>query len=897
MRYPPVLQFVRPLLRPKRTAILEACLIGLVAAFAVVILRQGIGLLGGWRVHLAQQGPAWLVLSGIGAVGGFLAGWLVERVAPETAGSGIPQVKAVLARVPIPLDLRVAAVKLLGAVLALGSGLTLGREGPTIQMGAAIGAQLSRWFPTSPDHRRQLIAAGAGAGLAASFNAPLAGVLFVVEELLRDVSGFTLGTAILASFIGSVVARLLGGRGLDVNLAAVPVQANFHAVDIPFYLLLGLLAGVLGPLFCRGILASLTINRRVLKLSMPWRMALAGCLSGLVVSVLPLPFRDHAGLRASLVTGAADWQTMAIAFGAHAVLTMLAYGSGAPGGLFAPILVLGSALGYMVGAGEQQLLGVGLPTTYALVGMGAFFSAVSHVPITSVVIIFEMTTDFNLVLPLMVGSVVAYFVADKVDSASLYDHLLAWNGIELERSPSAEPEWANLRAADVMQRRVETLASQLSVEEAMQAFSRSHHRGFPVVDDGKLVGIITQSDLAQAAARSATVLRDLMTPQPVTVSPDDTLNQVLYLLNRYKLSRLPVTEGRRLVGIITRADIIRVEADRLTGESDRPGPQTAPSYCVYQTRSPTVGQGRLLVPLGNPQTADLLLQMAVAIARDRHYEIECLRVIQISRHQLPTETSVDTLESRRLLQRAVRLGRDLHIPVHTQIRVAHDPAQAVLETIEERHINLICMGWKGSTTTPGRVFGSTMDTVIRQAACDVMLVKFGAGVALAPRSPIFAEAHRLPFGGEKARAAASLQNFDRWLLPIAGGPNAQRALHFLPGLIALSSHPKVRLYQVFTSLQAPMSSDLLVQDVEFLSQHLNCPVVATTAQDSSVAESIQDLALRDQTDVIVLGATREGLLQQVMQGNIPEAIARKSPCTVILVRGAIADEPPSAWGV
>ncbi|MBD2778121.1 response regulator [Iningainema sp. BLCCT55] len=206
------LKLYRQLLQPKRFAIFQACVIGLVAALAAVFLKQGVGALGGWRVHTTHLLPAWLVLPAIGLVGGLLSGWLVERVAPEAGGSGISQVKAVLAKVPMALNLRVAVVKLLSAVIALGSGLPLGREGPTLQVGAALANQLSRIFPTSPDYRRQMIAAGAGAGLAAAFNTPIAGVLFVVEELLQDVSGLTMGKAILASFIGAAISRWLGGQ-------------------------------------------------------------------------------------------------------------------------------------------------------------------------------------------------------------------------------------------------------------------------------------------------------------------------------------------------------------------------------------------------------------------------------------------------------------------------------------------------------------------------------------------------------------------------------------------------------------------------------------------------------------------------------------------------------------
>ncbi len=227
--------------------------------------------------------------------------------------------------------------------------------------------------------------------------------------------------------------------------------------------------------------------------------------------------------------------------------------------------------------------------------MGGFFSAVSKVPITAIVIVFEMTTDFNLVLPLMIVSVTSYLVAEKVVPGSLYEKLLQLNGITLTQKASVEGILTTLTAKDVMQQRVETLEVDMTIDEAIQAFSRSHHRGFPVVEEGKLVGIITQTDLLKIRERNLpndTVLREIMTHKPMTVTPIHNLGNVLYLLDRYQISRLPVVEGRKLIGIITRADIIRAEADHLNCDRAEMGPQPEPSYVVYQTRAPSIGRGR-----------------------------------------------------------------------------------------------------------------------------------------------------------------------------------------------------------------------------------------------------------------------------------------------------------------
>ena len=862
----------RQLVETKNLAIFEACAIGLVSGLAAVFLKQSIGWIGTWRVLASYELPAWFILPAIGLAGGLLSGWLIERYAPEASGSGIPQVKAVLANVGIALDLRVAIVKVLSVIAALGAGLNLGRQGPTVQVGAALAAQLSHWIPTSPECRRQLIAAGAAAGLAAGFNAPIAGVLFVVEEFLQDFSGLTLGTAILASFVGAVVSRLLGGQGLSLNNAIVS-QVTVSLQDVPFLLILGLVAGLLGAVFSRGIFVSLTFYRSVMRLGLPWKIGLAGLVSGLIIMLLPEEFRDSSELQIALSTGNTPWHMTLLIFVVKFGLTLIAYGAGTPGGLFTPSLVLGAALGDLVGILAHTLeawvgmplgvpVGISPTTTYALAGMGAFFSAVTRGPITAIVIVFEIRGDFNLVLPLMICSVIAYLISDRIASGSIYTRLLAWNGVQLQKDVTNET-WIGLTAADLMQRRVETLSSQMKLSEAVQAFSRSHHRGFPVVDDGRLVGIITQSDLADTSRRPIdpdAVLADLMTPQPVTVSPTDPLTQVLYLLNRFKVSRLPVTEGQKLVGIITRADIIRAEADQLIGESRQFGAQPEPSYVVYQTRSPATGKGRLLVPLSNPDTAPALIKLAAAIAQQQDYELECLHVIVISRSQAPAEAEVRTTAGRRLLRQAEAIGRTWDLQIHTQIRVAHDPAQAMLETIHERHIDRILMGWEGKTTTPGRVFGSAVDTIIRQAACELVLVKL-----------------------------VEQPTFNHWLLPIAGGPNAQAALRLLPALATLGKSPDVRICQVFNHEPSAQDISALRQVQQALSPLLSCPTLSRPIVSDSIAEAIVRLAWREDCDVIILGASRESLLNQVLHGNVPAAIARHSKRTVILVRGAIAD--------
>ncbi|BAU66456.1 Chloride channel core [Stanieria sp. NIES-3757] len=853
-----------------RYALIEACLIGILSGLAALLLKQGIGWLGGWRIKTAYEYGAIITLPITGLVFGTLAGWAIEILSPAAAGGGIPQVKAALARYPMPLNLRVALVKAVGTILVLGAGLTLGRRGPTVHIGAALAAQLSSWIPNSPTNRRQMIAAGAAAGLAAGFNTPIAGVLFVVEELMRDVSGLTLETAIVASFTGSVVSRSLGSA--DLNIPATMLrssqQSSFAAREIPFYIVLGILAGLLGVLFNHGILYGIKLNRQ-LKIPMPFRMGLAGLISGIIIAFLPAFFRDNSGLREFLISGGLSWQAVAIAFSAHFFLTILAYSCGAPGGLFAPALVMGSALGYLVGMAEVNLIASQSPYTFALAGMGAFFTAVVRVPVTAIVIVFEMTTDFNLVLPLMIVSAVAYIVAESFHRGSIYQHLLSASGIQLQEDAPNYDFLAKLKAVDVMQSQVETLSSSLTVEEAMKAISRSSHRGFPVMEEGALVGIITQSDLATANKKNDSILlKEIMTARPITANPTTSLGDVLYLLNRYQLSRLPVTQGSKLIGIITQSDIIKAEVQQLSGDREVTA-KPEPSYVAYRTRSPATGRGRILLPLSNPENASNLLQIAIAIARYQKYEIDCLQVISVPKYIYPAQAQIDLTANRTLMARLEQSGQKHNIPIHTQIRIANDTAEAILEAIAQEQINLLLMGWKGSTSSPDQIFGSVVDTLIKQAPCDLMLVKLGQKPYSFP--------HKLDRQG-------------LWLIPTAGGANTQKALKILPGLANFSGlvrTPKIKLCQIYSPTQSDLPLQHLSKTAAALRDKINLPVTILPIRAYSVSETIIRLTGTEKYDLILIGATSEGLLQNAVRGNIPEEIARKVDTTVIIFRNAL----------
>lgn len=859
-----------------RYAIAEACIIGFVSALAALLIKSGVNWLGSSRLTLSDTYGAIWVLPCFGLVFGSLAGLLIEQFSRPAGGGGIPQVKAALARYPIPLNWQVAVVKLLGTVLVLGSGMTLGRRAPTVHIGAALAAELSRWFPTSPEHRRQMIAAGAAAGLAAGFTTPIAGVLFVVEELMRDVSSLTLETAIVASFVGAVTS--LAFQSSDLNLThslSDSPAVHFTTSEIPFYLLLGILAGILGVLLNRSILALQQLQRQW-NISLAIRIGVIGLISGVAIAILPAFFQDNAGLREFVTSGELSWNQVLLTLVAHFILTVLAFSTDAPGGLFAPALIMGSALGYLVGDFGGLWQSQIAHTTFALAGMGAFFTSVVRVPVTAIIIVFELTGNFNVVLPLMVACATAYLVAESLFPRSLYDHLLEIKGIFLTEDKPGHDFLADIRAHQVMQGEVESLEESLTLAQVLPVMSNSHHRGFPVVRRGRLVGVFTQTDLANAAQESVHIpLREIMTPNPITVEPQAPLSDVLYLLNRYQLSRLPVVEGGdKLVGIITRTDIIREEVSQLGGQIIH---APHPGYSVYQSRSPLLGEGRILLPINEPNSALVLFQIAAAIAKKQNYEIDCLQVVKVSKAQTPSVQRVQWQQQRQLMHKLERIARHQGVLLHTEIKLAHSVTDTIIDTIQNRHSDLLILEWQGEMPIAGQIFGKITDRLIDQAQCALLMVKQGRNSHAYPQY-LAPDAH--------------------WLMPVAGGPNIEQMLEFLPGLFSLypeEKNPELLISKVYLPQQSNRYDPFydLKDLAERLGEQLQRPIVPIPICSKSVPDALSDLAEMRQCAAIVMGASREGLLKNVIHGNLPTQIATQTDTTVFIFRGPVAPPAPT----
>ena len=421
---------------------LAAAGVGVLVGLLGVAFRLSIGLLVGWRFDVLGFADAhlplawaWTLPVAFGAVGAGVGVWLSRRFAPEAAGSGLPRVEAVLQQHERPAGLNVVVVKFFGGALAIGSGLALGREGPTVQMGAIVGRLSSDRLKRLIGEPWTLMAAGAGAGLAVAFNAPLAAVIFVSEELLRRFSVRSISATLVATVCGTVVLRELLGSAPDFGVADLP-ETPLRV--LPGFLLLGLAAGLLGVVFNATLLATMNLFARARSWPRGATGALVGAGAGLLAWFHPFGVGGGENLvqdALNTVNGQEVWSALLTLFAVRFVLTMISYGCGAPGGIFAPLLVLGALLGQGFAGLGPWVTGSDTPlAACVIVAMAAFFTAVVRSPLTGVVLLLEMTGSWTLILPMMAASIMAYAVPELLGSRPVYDAL---RDREQKSSPAA----------------------------------------------------------------------------------------------------------------------------------------------------------------------------------------------------------------------------------------------------------------------------------------------------------------------------------------------------------------------------------------------------------------------------------------------------------------------------
>jgi chloride channel protein, CIC family len=392
------------------------------AVFRIVLERADVlrDQLITWAHGEALQGFA-LILVG-GAAAAAIATWLVRRFAPYASGSGIPHVEAVLRRDVPPAPFILLPVKFVGGVLAIGSGMALGREGPSVQMGASLAHLVATTFRTSWPDCRVLMAAGAGAGLATAFNSPIAGAVFVLEELVQRFEHRIAIAALAASATAIAVARALIGSAPDFSVEPL---APIVPLGQPLFLVLGAIAGLLAVGYNRMLLGAIALMGGLGRLPPEARAGLIGAAVATVAWFAPALVGGGDSITQRTLSGAVMVSFLPVAFLLRAVLGSASYAAGTPGGLFAPMLVLGAQLGLLFGAGAVALFpGLGLQAqAFAVVGMAAFFTGVVRAPLTGIVLIIEMTAAFNMLLPMLVACFAAMLVPTLLRDTPIYEAL------------------------------------------------------------------------------------------------------------------------------------------------------------------------------------------------------------------------------------------------------------------------------------------------------------------------------------------------------------------------------------------------------------------------------------------------------------------------------------------
>jgi len=502
----------------------------------------------------------WIAL--IPMAGGLLVGPIVFKFASEAKGHGVPEVMLAVARKGGIIRARVALAKAVASAICIGSGGSAGREGPIVQIGSAVGSAIGQVFKMSAARTKILVGCGAAAGISAVFNAPIAGVIFSLEIILGDYTIKTFSPVLLASVVASVVTRSFFGNHPAFE---VPDYSLVSAWEIPLYVILGGFCGTIAVLFTTSLHKTEVFFDR-LKVVPMLKPAIGGLMLGIIGIYFPQIFADgYDTIRLTLYGNMIVWLTLVLIF-LKIIATNLTLGSGNSGGIFAPSLFIGAVAGGTFGYFAHALFPAVTATegAYALVGMAALVAGTTHAPITAILIIFEMTSDYRIILPLMVAVVFSTLVARRIFEPSIYTIKLIKRGIFLKGGKDTAVLKAN-RVEDIMDQEFEALPAAMPLAKIMEKVEASKGTTFMVVDRlGKFVGILSFQDmlgiLTQHTLDYLVIAKDIATTDFVTVYPDDDLETALGRLNLKGFKMLPVVNRNDpsiILGVLRREDLIQ----------------------------------------------------------------------------------------------------------------------------------------------------------------------------------------------------------------------------------------------------------------------------------------------------------------------------------------------------
>lgn len=533
----------------KPCLLVQSVLVGLIVGVFVVIFKLSVESSFGVLQKNIVSGEYpfdWLWIPLVTTLGGALAGWLIFRFAPETSGSGIPYIKAVLSRVGLIVRMRSIVIKFLAGVAGIGTGMPLGREGPSVQLGAGAGAMVAKIFNRQGTHSDGLVAAGSGAALGAVFNAPIAGTIFVFEELLHKFSPVILFPVLVSTVTAAAVMRFFLGNHPSFEIPDLSAAIGWHSLVVCLFL--GIITGILAV----GFSWLIVYFRKLFssKKTFPqWsKPAIAGLVVGVVGCFLPLAMgAGNEAIELLLyhhLSGKVIIGLLIIRF----ILTPFCFGSGAAGGIFLPMLMIGAFIGYLTALGADSL---NLDVDYvviALAGMSAFMAAVVRTPITAVVMIFEMTGGYGYILPIMLATAAADFVAARLGHEPIYT-ILQYN--YMEQSSRAQA-LASIKADSVMTKTFASVREGMFLSEIKVKLEQEDRDVFPVLNEHKqLKGVVFAKDIYDAMVEEKSdslKVEDIMNPYPLTVSSENTLYKIYFELH---------DKGEKWAFIVDKEDVLQ----------------------------------------------------------------------------------------------------------------------------------------------------------------------------------------------------------------------------------------------------------------------------------------------------------------------------------------------------
>ncbi len=596
---------------PENTVTLAvAAIIGILAGLGSVLLRELIFYFQRLGYHMQSPSvaylkalPWWLKLV-IPTVGGLGVGLIVRYFAPEAKGHGVPEVMEAVAVRGGMIRKRVSIAKAVASALSIASGGSTGREGPIIQIGAAIGSTIGRYVGLNPQRVKVYVACGAAAGIASAFNAPLAGAIFAAEIILADFGVPRLGPVVVASVSATAMSRSLLG---DERAFVVPAYQLKTAWEFLPYLLLGLLCGLTAVAFIKLLykVEDRFDNSRIPAVARP---AVGGFMVGIISLAVPQILGiGYEGIT-NAVLGEGVWYLLMGLAVAKLVATSITLGSGGSGGIFAPSLFLGATVGGALGHIVHSLFPevTAAHGAYALVGMGGVVAATTHAPITAILILFEMTGSYKIILPLMFTVIGAVFLSSRLNRESIYTEKLARRGLDVRGGREMNVLRAQ-KVHEVMKDSVEVVPVTAPMSDLVSRAVESPHTQFFVKDGkGKFVGVIHAAEvrrvLFERSLGGVVIAADLMEPVAMYLVPDDSLDQAMRLFGQSSSEEIPVVdhlEPGELLGVLSRADCIDAY-NRAISRLDAAGEIAYGSKLLGRTHEITVSEGFRMLELEAP---------------------------------------------------------------------------------------------------------------------------------------------------------------------------------------------------------------------------------------------------------------------------------------------------------